>query len=144
MFNYSKKNKILMIVGIIIIIIGIVFVVRYNNSRSYDLTFVSQSNTFATGLERYYDKFNEYPKAAKVSLEEIESLSNNGFNEVGDLNYFNRNFKWKRSGTYISDGEQYLIEFSLNNSWPVWNILNSKGGKCRINSNIIMECISKQ
>ncbi len=144
MFNYSKKNKILIIVGIIIIIISIIFIIRYNNSRSKDLTFISQINEFANGLERYYDKFNTYPEAVKVDLEEIRGLSDNGFNKSGELIYFNRSFDWSRLGKYISNGNDYLIEFNLDNSWPVWNIESSKGGKCRLKTNIIMECISKQ
>mgnify|MGYP003979805553 CR=1 FL=1 len=115
MFNYSIKTKAILLVVLVAILIFVIVFVRYNNSRSNDLELVQQVKTLANSLEDYREKFNAYPVAEKTDVEQILNITDKGFNSDGDLVYFVKNFKWVGGATYMSDGKQYAIDFSLNN-----------------------------
>lgn len=143
MFNYSIKTKVIFAVILLAIIIFVIIFVRYNNSRSNDLELVQQVKVLANGLEGYYEKFNSYPATDKISVDQILNITEKGFNSDGNTVYYIKNFVWSGGATYISDGSQYAIDFSLDNSWDVWNITKLAGGDCRMVTNMLMQCIDK-
>jgi len=142
MFNYSKKTKIISSAIHIAIIIAIFIIVKIYNSQSKDLVLVSQVKILANSLEKYYDKFNAYPIVQKISGEDIKLISDQGLNQMGEVIYFaGNNFTWVRPIILISDGYNYRIDFSLDNSWPLWKL--SGGGDCRLRTVRKMDCVSK-
>lgn len=142
MFKYSLKIKILLIFLFTILIVGLVFLVNYNNSRSRDMQFVSQIKTLANGLELYYDKFDSYPiSEQKIPVENIKYISEKGLNQQGDVYYFYRNFSWVGQATYTAIENDYQIDFNLERSWPVWGLDAYGGGKCRISKNVYLKCV---
>ncbi|MCD4760502.1 hypothetical protein K8R42_01250 [bacterium] len=141
MFNYSPKIKALSVLIIIIVIIGVILLVRYNNSRSRDLELFSQAKILAIALERYYDKFYSYPESTVIDVTSIRMITDQGLNQEGNIIYFMQSFEWAAPASYTSNGTDYSIEFNLNNSWPVWNLEGRGGGLCRLTRNINIKCI---
>ena len=140
----SLKLRIIIIAILIVGIVLIVWLTIYSSSRSRDLQIVSQAKTLATSMEKYYDKFNVYPASTKVPAEEIAIISDKGINQSGRVIYYQANFKWAKAATFSSDGHHYVIVFEIDNSWPAWNLPNSKGGKCQIADNVVLQCSSNQ
>ncbi len=143
MFLTQKDKNIIFGISLLVIIIiisTIVFIVL-NYSRAKDLEVVSQAKQFANSLEMYFSKFNDYPVIEKVNGNTISYLTNNGFNEEGELLYFKRNFIYSRYTTFESTRNSYSIEFTLKNKWPLWNLNTNKGGYCLIKEKMIMECL---
>lgn len=142
MFNYSLKTKIIFgLAFLILVVLSIVFV-NWQNSRARDLELVSQAKFLANGLENYYSKFNVYPEITKTRVTDIDILTENGFNQAGKQVYFSGNIAWAGEATLVSGASNYSLEFSLQNSWPVWNL--AKAGRCRFTANMLMQCISNK
>lgn len=140
MLDYTKKQvKIFFTVASIVIISGIIFVYFYY-SRAIDVQMVAQTQTMATALESYYDRYHAYPTVSETEVSNIKLLSENGFNKEGKVIYFKSNFSWPRPVTLVSSGSNYLFKFSLKNSWPIWKIDNFFGGQCRLTNNVILNC----
>ena len=134
MFLTQKMKNIIFGISLLVIIIiisTIVFIVL-NYSRAKDLEVVSQAKQFANSLEMYFSKFNDYPVIEKVNGNTISYLTDNGFNEEGELLYFKRNFIYSRPLTFKSNRNSYSIEFTLKNKWPLWHLNTNKGGYCLI------------
>ena len=140
MFDYSIKTKAIFISAIVISIIALIFLLNYENSRNRDLIMVSQIRGLATSMEKYFDKNNAYPEISKTKLDNIEVITENGFNQEGDYIYFYKS-DWSKDGTIVSTKDLYAIDFELDNSWDLWGIKGS--GKCRISNYLKMECLSK-
>lgn len=140
MFNYSIQVKITAIVVLLALIATLSMVVVKEKSQGFDLYKVSYAQNIATSLERYFDKHNEYPELEKISLSDIQIITENGVNQAGDYLYFSQS-KRIVEGTLISKSDRYIIEFSLDNSWNLWGI-GKKGGLCRVSNNLDMICRS--
>ncbi len=141
MFNYSKKIKIIGLIILAILVGLIIFMVYFNNNRSNDIVVFTQSKELAVALENYYDKFNTYPELEKTATDYLTKLTNNGFNQEGDIIYWQGGYKWARQASLTSDGDSYTIRFRINNKWPMWGINTYKGGICTIASNINISCV---
>ncbi len=139
--EYSLPVKVGFITAIVIAIIAIVWASNYNKSKAQDIKMVIQTKSLATSLERYYDKFNSYPKSSAINLNQFLILTEKGVNQEGDTVYFRRDFEWARTGKYSSDGNNYAIDFDLEHSWPIWGLEGFGGGKCRVATNVSMACI---
>ena len=142
MFLTQKAKNIIfgIVVLVVIIIISTIVFIVFNYSRAKDLEVVSQSKQFANSLEIYFSKFNDYPVIEKVNGDSILILTENGFNEEGEIIYFQKKFKYSRPLTFESRRNSYKLEFSLKNKWPLWNLNTNKGGTCFIKERMIMEC----
>lgn len=142
MFLTQKAKNIIFGISFLIvtIIISIIVFIVFNYSRAKDLEVVSQSKQFANSLEIYFSKFNDYPVIEKVNGDSILILTENGFNEEGEVVYFKKNFKYSRPVIFASERNGYSLDFNLNNKWPLWNLNTGKGGHCLIKEKIIMEC----
>ncbi len=137
---YSLKTKIIIAVAIFTLVVAVFTVIVYQRSMSRDLKSVVAAKALATGMEKYFDKFNTYPQTGKIRLAEVNYLTENGINEQGDYLYFVRDFDWHDKATLSANGENYIIEFELKNSWPTWGIQSSGGGICRLGNNLAMSC----
>jgi len=139
-FDYSQKIKIILgSIVLVVIILLIVFIVL-DRSRVKDLQLVSQVQTFATGLEQYYDKFQAYPEVSEIDLIQVQLLTDQGFNQPGDTVYYQAQSNWARPVLFLSSDSHYTIKFELKNSWPVWQLDAWRGGECRMSTNMIMTC----
>ncbi|MBU1202886.1 hypothetical protein KKH39_02495 [Patescibacteria group bacterium] len=143
MFKYSTRTKIFLILALVSLVVLLSVITLYLNSKSRDLEFVSQLRQLGNGLEIYYDQYNAYPTLAKSEVSLIQGISENGINVAGDEIYFRQSFDWIRSATLASNGENYIIEFELDNSWDTWQIDSRNGGQCRIGNNLVMRCVDK-
>ena len=142
MFDYSTKTKVIVIASLVILLGLLIWLINYNNSRSRDLTMVTQTRALAAGLESYFDKHNVYPEFSKIPLTSVRAITENGINQVGDYVYFQAP-AWVMDGTVVSTKDRYIIEFSLNNSWDLWGISSAGGGSCRLSNYLEMICQSK-
>ncbi len=142
MFNYSLKTKIIFSLGLLALIVLSMVLVNLQNSRARDLELVSQVRSLATDLENYYSKFNAYPEIKKTKVADIGILTENGFNQAGKKIYFRGNLNWAGEATLASNATNYSLEFSLQNSWPIWNL--TKAGRCRLTANMAMQCIANR
>jgi hypothetical protein len=141
MFNYSKKIKVISIIILAILVVLIGFMIYFNNSRANDIVAFTQAKELALSLEKYYDKFNAYPETEKIKADVLLKLTDNGFNQSGDIIYWQRNSDWAREASYISDGDSYTIRFLINNKWTMWGINTQKGGICTIATNMNISCV---
>jgi hypothetical protein len=140
MFDYSLKTKIIAIASLIILLVSLIWLINYNNSRSRDLIMLTQARDLAVSMERYFDKHNKYPEISKTKLVDVKTITENGLNQPGDYLYF-QSATWLADGTITSAKDRYIIEFGLNNSWDLW-ALNNGGGNCRISNYLQMICQS--
>ena len=143
-FNYSKKQKIILSIVLIVLIIITIILVSFNRSQSKDLQIISQANVFAYSLEQYYDKFLAYPEVKEVDLAKIKTLTDNGLNQTGAIIYYAQTSKLARPATFSSSGGDYIIKFNVKNNWPTWDLNHWRGGECRITANAEMICQSKK
>jgi hypothetical protein len=141
MFNYSKKIKIISLVILAVLVGLIIFMVYFNNNRSDDIVVFTQSKELAVALEKYYDKFNEYPELEKTRTNLLTKLTDNGFNQEGDIIYWQGGYEWARGASYTSDSNNYTIIFRINNKWPMWGINTYNGGICTIATNLSISCV---
>lgn len=141
MLDYSLKTKIIAIASLIILLVSLIWLINYNNSRSRDLMMLTQVRDLAVSMERYFDKHNKYPEISKTKLTDIKTITDNGLNQPGDYLYF-QSAAWLADGTITSAKDRYIIEFGLNNSWDLW-ALKSGGGTCRISNYLQMICQDK-
>jgi hypothetical protein len=141
MFDYSIKIKVIVISVLVILLIGIFFLINYNNSKVRDLEMITQTRNLATAMEKYFEKSNNYPEIEKLSLDKIQALTENGLNQKGDYLYFN-NLSWVKDGSLFSTKDRYIIEFELDNSWEVWNV-GGGGASCHISNYLEMICQPK-
>lgn len=137
-FDYGLKIKLILSMVFLSLIMLVFLLVSYQDSRADDLTLVSQLQVLASGLERYYDKFQSYPEAKRVAVENIRIISENGLNQSGNTVYYKVSGYWPRSAVLASDREDYTIEFTLDNSWSIWPA--QAGGACLLKSGMIMDC----
>jgi hypothetical protein len=142
-FNYPKKQIIIFSSILAIVLIVVIIFIGVYYSRSADLRLVSQAEIIANAMETYYDKFNNYPIIQETNLNQIKSLSDQGFNQTGGRIFYKLNGSWSRSATILSSGSSYVIKFSLKNSWPVWQLTSWRGGQCRLTNNVVMTCENK-
>ncbi len=142
MFNYSNKTKLIAFGILTILIVFIIWLVNYEDSRSQDILMISQSKNLANGLEMYYSQFRSYPQSEATSLVNLVSLSENGFNVAGALNYWSLDQGWLREGIYQSDGQQYTIQFHLNHGWQALG-LKAGGGLCQLLTGVVWQCVSQ-
>lgn len=142
MFNYSNKTKLIAFGVLTILIVFIIWLVNYEDSRSQDILMMSQSKNLANGLERYYSQFRSYPQSEATSLVNLVSLSENGFNVAGNVNYWFLDQSWLREGIYQSDGQQYTIQFNLNHGWQALG-LKAGGGLCQLLTGVVWQCVSQ-
>ena len=56
MFDYSIKIKVIVISVLVILLIGIFFLINYNNSKVRDLEMITQTRNLATAMEKYFEK----------------------------------------------------------------------------------------
>lgn len=141
MFNYSLRTKIILIVVAIALVVAIVFLSNQQKSRGFDLYKVSQMKSLASGLELYFDKNHEYPQVDKIAFENIAFITENGINQPGNFIYYRSSAK-TIAATLLSTPERYIIEFPLENAWPLWGIDSRDGGSCRISNYLEMICRS--
>lgn len=142
MFDYSTKTKVIVIASLVILVVALILLTNYNNSRSRDLTMVSQTRNLAIGLELYFDKHNTYPAIAKTKLADVKTITENGLNQPGEYLYFMAP-DWVMGGTLISASDRYIIEFNLNHAWDLWALKSSDGGTCRLSNYLQMICQEK-
>ncbi len=142
MFNYSNKTKLIGFGILTVLIVFVIWLVNYEDSRSQDILMMSQSKNLANGLERYYSQFRSYPESEATSLVNLLSLSENGFNITGTVNYWSLDQDWLREGIYQSDGQQYTIQFNLNHGWQALG-LKSGGGLCQLLTGVVWQCVSQ-
>ena len=120
------------------LIMGIFLLVSDQDSRASDLQLVGQLQALATGLEKYYDKFYSYPPTSRLAVENIRVVTENGFNQEGNLVYYQKSATWPRSAVLSSEGQDYKIEFVLDHGWSAWQA--KAGDTCFLKSGLIMEC----
>ena len=142
MFNYSNKTKLIAFGILTVLIVFLIWLVNYEDSRSQDILMMSQSKNFANGLENYYSQFRSYPQSEATSLVNLASLSENGFNVAGTVSYWSLDQDWLREGIYQSDGQQYTIQFHLSHGWQALG-LKAGGGLCQILTGVIWQCVSQ-
>jgi len=143
MFHYSLRTKIFIAMALVSALLIVLIVVSDGQRKSKDLLLVSQSKALAVAWERYYDKFNAYPDLEKMSVSNLQSLTDQGVNNPeGKIIYYQKDFVWAGPATIASRADNYSIEFELNNKWPIWNLNSRSGGYCRITANMVMQCAS--
>ena len=142
MLNYSNKTKLIAFGILTNLIVFVIWLVNYEDSRSQDILMMSQSKNLANGLERYYSQFRLYPQSEAISLTDLASLSENGFNVAGEISYWSLDQAWLREGIYQSDGQQYTIQFNLAHGWQALG-LKSGGGFCQLLTGLVWQCVSK-
>lgn len=142
MLNYTNKTKLIIFGILTILIVFVIWLVNFEQSKSEDILMMSQSQGLANALENYYNNFRVYPQALAVDLGTIQSLSEQGFNTVGQDNYWQLDEAWLRAGTYQSDGSKYTIQFTLNHGWQALGLKNG-GGLCQITSGVVWQCASQ-
>lgn len=142
MFDYSVKAKAISISLLVVLLIALVYLINYNNSRARDLEMVAQARTLATGMEKYFAKNYSYPELAKMKLSKVKVVTENGINQNGDYLYFQAP-DWVMDGTVQSTPNRYLIEFDLNHSWELWGLSDFGGGTCRLSNNLKIVCANK-
>ena len=138
MFNYSLRTKIILAAMLIIAIVGLVFLLRYDSSRARDLELVTQAKNLASSFEVYYDKFNQYPQISQTDVRNISIISEGGVNKTGQEVYFQKNFEWAGSATVASQDNNYVISFTLDNDWELWSV--EADGTCQIRNNVVISC----
>ena len=142
MFNYSNKTKLIAFGILTILIVLVIWLVSYNNSRSQDILMMSQSQNLANALEQYYSDYRSYPQSEATSLALLSSLSDKGFNVVGEKDYWRLAESWFRDGIYQSDGEKYTIQINLNHGWQALS-LKTGGGLCQLTTGVVWQCASQ-
>jgi len=142
MFDYSIKTKVIFILSLVVLIVALIFLTNYNNSRSKDLEIIRQAKNLAISMERYFDKNYAYPEFSKIKLDGVQAVTENGLNQEGDYLYF-RSEGWAKDGSIVSTKERYIIEFELDNSWETWEVNSGSGAFCRISNYLEMICQSK-
>jgi len=143
-FNYSKKQKIILSTILVGLIIITIVLISFSKSQYKDLQIISQANFFASSLEQYYDKFLAYPEIKEVDLAKIKNLTDNGLNQSGEIVYYSQTLKLARPATFSSSGGDYTIKFNVKNDWSIWGLDYWRGGECRITANVEMVCQNKK
>ena len=138
-FNYNKKIRIALATLLVIAVVGLIWFVVYDRSRTKDLRLVNQVQNLATALEQYYDKFNVYPQVAETDANDILLLTDQGLNESGDTIYYRAQNKFVRPVSFLSSATQYTFKFELKHFGPVWQ-LQPGAGECRLTTDMLMSC----
>ncbi len=141
LFNYSKKVKIILAILFGLAVFFVVGFIVFDRSQVKDLEALDQAKIFATALERYYDKFNAYPVSKEVDLNSIQILTENGFNQVGRVIYYQSSSLFKRQVYFLSSANNYTIKVNLKNSWPIWGLNSWRGGECRLTNYLEWKCL---
>ncbi len=140
MFDYTKKQIGLFLTAFLfLLLLGLAFV-YVDSNRAKDIQTVSQAQVLAGSLENYYHRYNAYPEIKEISVEQVKILTENGVNQNGNIVYYRSIADWPRPVTIVSSEENYLIKFSLKNSWPIWQLDNFFGGSCRLTNNVVLNC----
>lgn len=139
--NYSLKTKAIFILLVILAIIGIALVANYNNSRSRDVQTVANARLLAGALEKYYSLYRSYPEIDKITIDKLKYISDQGINESGSQIFYTNNVVWPTDTTLAIQGDDYQLDFSVNNSWPAWGVTKFKGGRCRILKEAVLYCV---
>lgn len=141
LFNYSRKVKIILATLLGLVIFSVVGFVIFDNSRVKDLEAVEQAKIFATALEKYYDKYNAYPVNKEIDINSINTLTENGFNQVGEVSYYQRNKNFSRVVFFVASDNNYTIKIQLKNAWKVWGLNSWQGGECRLTNYLDFKCL---
>ncbi len=139
--KYSLQTKTIFIGLIILAIIGIALVANYNNSRSRDVQTVANARLLAGALEKYYSLYRSYPETDKITIDKLKYISDQGVNESGTAVFYTNNVVWPEDTTLAIQSDDYQLDFSVNNSWPVWGVTKFKGGRCRILKEAALYCV---
>lgn len=142
MLNYSNKTKLIVFGILTALIVLVIWLVNYNYSRSQDVMMMAQSQTLANALEEYYSQFRTYPKLEATNLNNLNSLSEQGFNQAGVKTYWTQTQTWWREGIYQSDGEKYVLQINLAHGWQALG-LKAGGGLCQLTTGVIWQCLSQ-
>lgn len=141
LFNYNKKIKIILLALVGLVASSVFIVIIFDRSRVKDLEVVKQVQMFATALENYYDRFQVYPVTKELNLSTIMKLTENGFNQDGEIIYYQATEDLSRSVYFLSSVNSYALKFSLKNSWPLWGLGSWRGGECRMTNNLEISCL---
>ncbi len=141
LFNYSKKVKIISLVIFCFLLISIITVILFDRSRVKDLELVEQVKIFATSLESYHDKFQAYPISGELDLNKVKILTENGLNQAGKIVYYQASSTFVRPVIFLASKNNYTLKFSLQNTWPIWNLESWRGGECRMTNYLQISCL---
>lgn len=139
--NYDSRTKLTFIAILLVLIIGITLLSNYNYSRSRDVQLVANARVLATALEQYYSRYNAYPEFDKAYLNSLDLISDQGANQKGEVTYYNNKIDWPKDTTLAIQKDDYQIDFTIHNSWPVWGITKLGGGRCRLSKNAVLQCV---
>lgn len=138
MFNYSLRAKLNLIMLLIALIALVGVFVYVADSQAKDLTVYSQSQVLATALESYYDKYNRYPATPRVAADGVMIITENGINQPGKVVYYRQNFYFSKELTLASTAQDYSLEFTSDNKWPLWEA--ERGSLCRLSGGLKLSC----
>lgn len=138
MFNYSLRTKINLILLLIALVVLVSAGVYLSDSQAKDLVNLSQAQTLATALEKYYYKYQRYPASPRLSADAVQIITENGINQPGKVVYYRQSAYFAKATTLSSTGEDYFLEFNMTNKWPVWAA--ERGSLCRLQNGLKLEC----
>lgn len=139
--RYSLKTRAIFIGSIIAAIILIAVVSNYNDSRSRDVQTVVNARLLAGALEKYYSLYRSYPEIDKITIDKFKYISDQGVNESGSQIFYVNNVVWPEDTTLAIQGDDYQLDFSVNNSWPAWGVTKFNGGRCRVLKEAVLYCV---
>lgn len=129
--RYSLQTKAIFLGAIILAIVLIVLLVRYENSRARDLELASNAKVLAVALEKYYAIYRSYPDLDRVTLGKLNFISDQGVNQEGNEIFYRNLVEWPEHATLAIQNDDYQLDFTVYNSWPAWGVTKSEGGRCR-------------
>ncbi len=138
MFNYSLRTKINLLLLLIALVVIVSAGVYLSDSKAKDLTNLSQAQTLATALEKYYYKYQRYPTSPRLGADAVQLITENGINQPGKVVYYRQSDYFAKETTLASTGEAYFLEFSMANKWPSWGA--ERDSVCRVKNGLKLEC----
>ncbi|MDQ5970626.1 MAG: hypothetical protein QG603_403, partial [Patescibacteria group bacterium] len=111
--RYSLQTKAIFVGAIILAIVLIIFLVRYENSRSRDVQLVANAKILAAALERYYTFYRTYPEWDKATLDKVKFISDQGVNKDGETIFYANNIVWPEDAdiTLAIQSDDYQLDF---------------------------------
>ncbi len=141
--RYSTQTKTIFVGAIIVAVVLIIFLLRYQNSRSRDVELVANAKILATALEKYYTFYHTYPEWSKDSIDKIKFISDQGVNKDGAEIFYRNTYEWPTDAdiTLAIQNDDYQLDFTVYNSWPAWGVTKAKGGRCRVLKEVTFLCV---